>query len=64
MAPAPYFTPTPTTMPQGKEDCVRKAQRGVDIAADLMRTCPALSLPQVSCMRCPGSFTHTCMVAC
>ncbi|KAL4419268.1 hypothetical protein ABPG77_004826 [Micractinium sp. CCAP 211/92] len=32
---------------QGKEDCVRKAQRGVDIAADLMRTCPALSLPQV-----------------
>ncbi|KAL4420012.1 hypothetical protein ABPG75_007110 [Micractinium tetrahymenae] len=32
---------------QGKDDCVRKAYRGVDIAADLMRTCPALSLPQV-----------------
>lgn len=45
--------PTPHTHPpprcaQGKEDCARKAAyRGMDIAADLMRTCPALSLPQV-----------------
>lgn len=33
--------------PQGKEDCVRKAYRGVDILPDLQRTCPALSLQQV-----------------
>ncbi|PSC74954.1 Myosin-J heavy chain isoform A [Micractinium conductrix] len=32
---------------QGKEDCVRKAYRGVDIYADLQRMCPALSLQQV-----------------
>lgn len=32
---------------QGKDDCVRKAYRGVDIVADLARSCPALSLQQV-----------------
>ena len=32
---------------QGKDDCIRKAYRGVDIVADLARSCPALSLQQV-----------------
>lgn len=32
---------------QGKEDCVRKAHRGVDILQDLGRLCPALTLQQV-----------------
>lgn len=32
---------------QGKDDCIRKTYRGVDIVADLARSCPALSLQQV-----------------
>jgi hypothetical protein len=43
---------------QGKDDCVRKAHRNVDIAADLTRLCPALTLQQAR----PGSplltFNH------
>jgi hypothetical protein len=43
----PQRTAPRRTVPQGKEDCVRKAYRGVDIVPDLARTCPALSLQQV-----------------
>ncbi|KAL6770143.1 hypothetical protein ACKKBG_A33770 [Auxenochlorella protothecoides x Auxenochlorella symbiontica] len=32
---------------QGKDDCVRKAHRGVPILADLGRLCPSLTLQQV-----------------
>jgi myosin-5 len=32
---------------QGKDDCMRKAYSGVNIAADLTRSCPALTLQQV-----------------
>ena len=32
---------------QGKEDCMRKAMKGVDITLDLARLCPALSLQQI-----------------
>lgn len=37
----------PPTTPQGKEDCMRKAMKGVDITLDLARLCPALSLQQI-----------------
>jgi len=32
---------------QGKDDCVRKALKGMDVSRDLLRLCPALSLRQV-----------------
>ena len=52
LLPAAHAPPLPACLParprpQGKEDCVRKAYRGVDVVADLHRTCPALSLQQV-----------------
>ena len=33
---------------QGKDDCTRKALKGIDIMPDLLRLCPALTLQQVA----------------
>lgn len=46
---------------QGKDDCIRKAYRGVDIRVDLTRSCPALSLQQVGICACCGALQY-CLI--